>query len=656
MIEKYLLILSFLFTNALFSQEPADKYFLSDYKWNDDPHAFACPDSLLNESEVNLMINRVVEFTYSGDDFIEHDLYHRIIYLGSDEAIEQNNRIYIPLANDELLEISKARAINPDGEVIELSQDDINVAKDDDGNTTYYYAFKGLVKGSIIEFFDIQTYPADYSGVRLIIQNDIIQLNYTFQLISPWNFIFAYKGFNGFGEMSKDTTNNNENHLIKQFAYIPKYKFENQSFYRINAMQVVYKLDENLNYYEKNYINYDYTANRFILNNVPSSKKEVKVVSKWIKESGADKEKTKESKIRTLEVYLKKNYPIIDVVSEELEDLIYVDENKITNAKGFIKAISIACDAFNIKYEVVMTTNRATQLFDPKFESYNYLELYLMYFPSLDVYLDPNDSYGSLGIVTPYYQDNYGVFFRKFGSGKSMIGRSKINFIKGSTAEQSHHDMLMDIKMSEDFSSLEVNLESISTGQFAAGIQPYYDFLDPEEIELANKDQVTWIAESVDVMDVNVSNAGFSQLGVNPFIINSTFTVSEFVSKVRDNYLIKIGLLIGPQTEMYQDFSRTLPVDTDFRKYYHRELNFTIPEGYKIGNLDDLNMNKSATDENGEYALFSSSYILDGDILRITCDEYYEKVHYEVDEYEDYRSIINSAANFNKIVLFLEKM
>ena len=142
---------------------------------------------------------------------------------------------------------------------------------------------------------------------------------------------------------------------------------------------------------------------------------------------------------------------------------------------------------------------------------------------------------------------------------------------------------------------------------------------------------------------------------MEPFLLNSTFTADEFVSQAREKYLIKIGLLIGPQEEMYQESKRRLPVDSDFRKVYHREINFEIPEGYKVSNLDAIEINNEASNENGVYASFISSYTIDGNTLRIICDERYDKIHYDVDEYEDFRTIINSAADFNKIVLFLVK-
>ena len=107
---------------------------------------------------------------------------------------------------------------------------------------------------------------------------------------------------------------------------------------------------------------------------------------------------------------------------------------------------------------------------------------------------------------------------------------------------------------------------------------------------------------------------------------------------------------------MYQETKRTLPVDMGYRKVYHREINFTIPEGYKIGNPDILNLNITASDENQIYAGFVSSYTIIENELMVIVDEYYHKVHFTVEEFEDYRAVINSAADFNKIVLYLEKI
>jgi hypothetical protein len=421
-------------------------------------------------------------------------------------------------------------------------------------------------------------------------------------------------------------------------------------------MQVVYKLDENLYNNKKDVVSYSEMANYIITANTSGEKSDQKVVSKWLKESGVKNQSTEEGKIMAYEKYLKNNIAIMDISADELKDLSFVQSNKITNPLGFIKAMAIACNELGIEYEIVMTSNRSNLLFDESFEAYNYLQNYLLYFPTINKYIDPEDKFGCIGMISPFYQDNYGAFFKRISLGDFTSGISQIKYIEGNPADESHHDMYLDFKMSDDFSSIDVDFRTVSTGYFAKGVQPYYDILEPDDIETTNEDQVTWIAESIEVNEVEVENEGYANLGEKPFLLNANFTADELVSKARDKYLIKVGMLIGPQEEMYQESERKLPVDSDFRKVYHREINFEIPEGYKIGNLEAININNTASDENGVYASFISSYKLDGNILSINCDERYDKIHYEVEEFEDFRTIINSAADFNKIVLFLEKI
>jgi len=215
--------------------------------------------------------------------------------------------------------------------------------------------------------------------------------------------------------------------------------------------------------------------------------------------------------------------------------------------------------------------------------------------------------------------------------------------------------MTIDVSVTDDFTALDVNLTTLATGYFAAGIQPYYDILEPEEIKEFTDDQVKWISENMNLKKSSAIDPGFDNLGINPFIIEAEFTTSDYLIKARDKYLVKLGLLIGPQVEMYQKSKRKLPVDMGYRKVYHREINFIIPEGYKIGNPEELNLDVTASDENQVYAGFLSTYTIKGNELKVTVEEYYHKVHFTVEEFEDYRSVINSAADFNKIVIYLEK-
>jgi len=107
--------------------------------------------------------------------------------------------------------------------------------------------------------------------------------------------------------------------------------------------------------------------------------------------------------------------------------------------------------------------------------------------------------------------------------------------------------------------------------------------------------------------------------------------------------------------QMYQEKERVLPLEQEFHRSYFRTINIKIPEGYKITNLEDINIDNSYSKEGEELFSFKSFYEIQGDVLKITADEHYRENIIPVTLYEAYRTVINSAADFNKIVLLLER-
>ena len=111
-----------------------------------------------------------------------------------------------------------------------------------------------------------------------------------------------------------------------------------------------------------------------------------------------------------------------------------------------------------------------------------------------------------------------------------------------------------------------------------------------------------------------------------------------------------MGELIGEQTELYNEDPRKSRIENDYNRTFEREIKVLIPDNYEISNLDKLNFDNSVTDGT---AVFKSSYTLDGNELNIKIDEYYSRIFFEIDEFEAYKKVINAAADFNKVVLYL---
>jgi hypothetical protein len=51
---------------------------------------------------------------------------------------------------------------------------------------------------------------------------------------------------------------------------------------------------------------------------------------------------------------------------------------------------------------------------------------------------------------------------------------------------------------------------------------------------------------------------------------------------------------------------------------------------------------------------FVSEYALRGSKLSVSVHEYYAKTSYPLQQFEDFRKVINAAADFNKLTLVLE--
>jgi hypothetical protein len=106
---------------------------------------------------------------------------------------------------------------------------------------------------------------------------------------------------------------------------------------------------------------------------------------------------------------------------------------------------------------------------------------------------------------------------------------------------------------------------------------------------------------------------------------------------------------------MYREESRMTPIENDYNRGYERSIEVKIPAGYQVRNADDLNISVVYKDGDKEPYLFVSSYTLNGSVLKITVKEYYKEIYAPIERYEDYRKVINAAADFNKVTLVLEK-
>ena len=141
-------------------------------------------------------------------------------------------------------------------------------------------------------------------------------------------------------------------------------------------------------------------------------------------------------------------------------------------------------------------------------------------------------------------------------------------------------------------------------------------------------------------------------------MINAEVKVPQMVEKAGENrYILSIGEAIGSKSTLYSEKERVLPVDLEYPQYNKYVVTVNIPEGYKLMDSNALRMRVEETDkDNGNtLAYFSSDYKIEGKTLTVRVSESYPKIHYAVSEYQDFRKVVNAAADFNKMAVVLEK-
>jgi hypothetical protein len=160
------------------------------------------------------------------------------------------------------------------------------------------------------------------------------------------------------------------------------------------------------------------------------------------------------------------------------------------------------------------------------------------------------------------------------------------------------------------------------------------------------------------INDFKYENNDFKYLTMEdkPLKISATIYATNQIEKAGNKYLFKIGELIGRQAEMYQENERQFDIEIPNPHQYTRNIEIDIPAGYKVNNLDKLNMNVVANYQGKETCKFVSKYTLKDSKLAVNVFETYNDSYVSKIVYEDYKKVINAAADFNKIIIILEKL
>lgn len=625
--------------------------------WNATPAPQKVSEELQKEPAVILFDLRRIEFIDAPQNEIEvFKTLHRRVKLQEDRGIEAFNKIYLPFGAENELITLKARTILPNGSVKDLDTKNIKEIKEE-GRTYKIFAFEGLAPNSEIEYLYIYKTTSNFFG-REMLQGSFPVLQSHVEIITPERLQFDLKAYN------KEVNPTDSVHDRKRFHRItmtdlPGAEEEKYAMRTANLGRIEYKLSYNKsNSTSSRLFTWNDLAKRAYSIYSNFEAKDLKRIESIVKsEKWADIPKVAD-RVMALEHYLKKNFSSDDDFSHpNAEDLEFILKNKRTNERGMVRLFSAFLTKLEVAHEIVLCGSREDFTLDQDLENWINCENTLISITSTGKFISPNEVDYRYPWVNPMWAGSQGIFCKSTTIGDFKTAIAQFKDIELEPYQNSYSNIETKASLNKGMDSLNLEVKQSFAGYNANFYRAAFNFAQEEQKTEISKELIKSVTGSEHIQSRSFKNVGFENYNKNePFIIESQVKSTNLVEKAGNNILVKFGLLIGEQAEMYQEKKRLLPVELAFPHVFKRQLSFEIPEGYRIKNVEDIKMNEQVTDAEGVSFGFVSNYEIKGNTLIVEIEEIYRDLKYSLDQFNIFKKVINTSADFNKVTLVLEKI
>jgi len=634
----------------------AQNFEQKNYDWQVNPTSYSLSAWEQKESYIILKDKTIIEYIFDeNDNLVVYETKHKIVKVNDDRAIESFNKVYIGISDVlDILNI-KARSVTKQGKVTEVDKSNIKEIENLENYGSYkIFAIEGIEKGSEVEYLYTLKKLVSWFGT-VTFQTKAIVHNAELDIISPENIIFIAKGYNHCPPLT-DTIINSKRYIKVAIDSIPALEEEKYAAWYANLMRVEFKFSHNTNTGNAELLTWTNAAKNHYAMVYESDKKTKKKLLKILNALGL-KGLSEEEKIKKIENYVKTNYVQKNIAGYEFENIGDIINNKSANNRGILKLLAMLYKVQNIDHHLVLACNRFNTRFDKDFMSWNYLNYYLLYFPNQDKFLAPTQPSYRYGLIPYEWAFNDGLFISPITIGDYSAVIGVVQNISGTDIDYNYDNLEIFIYFNDDLSIANIHLKRFMGGHTAMPIQPYYDYLPATNKSEIIQALVNLSNEDAQLTDVKVKNHNINISPLEkPFIVEGNISVTTYLEKAGENYLFSIGKVIGEQVEMYQEKKRQNDVELNYPHKYLRDITFNIPDDYEVRGLEKLRFNIAFGEEEDKPSMgFISDYTINGTQIKLTINEFYKQISYPVEQFEDFRKVINAAADFNKVVLVLEK-
>ena len=352
-----------------------------------------------------------------------------------------------------------------------------------------------------------------------------------------------------------------------------------------------------------------------------------------------------------IDEYIKNNFVISDEDDPKLNDIEYILNNKISNDFSIIQVYSSLFKEADIEYEVAISCNRYFLKFDPELFDPNQLREFLIFLPNQEKYISPNRVEYRVSEAPEDLLGNYGIFIDKdldYYFSEITLFDQDFSQIKKN----------IEVNISRNLNKIKINESRLFSGYWAITNRNYIYLSENEKTDFLVDFFTVNGLDNKKVSNYNIKNFDISHNTYNtPLEITSTISTSDLIEEKEGLTYLKIGKVIGLQSNLFDEKERINPIEINFPNSYDYNIKVNIPRGYKIVDFSELNKSKEYISVDGNStAKFLSKATVNGNVLNINIKEYYKELRYSKKRYQEFREVINAAAKFYESSVRIEKI
>lgn len=650
-------------------------------EWAENPKIHPLPPEYADQPAILVKRDIFVDYRYEGKGLSSYITEHYIIKVLNEEGIEEFNKQLIEVPFGSRIPLIKARTITTDGKVYEIAKDMMKTTAGSSGHAVAVVMEK-VEKNAEIEILIKRIFTAaDYN--REYFQFDLPVLSSRFELSYPKDLQFEMKSHAGFPEL-KDTVVNKRKHFVVEMENIVPIEREPFSMPNLHRMSLEYRFKNYSQNTERPRLNtWDDYARKMWDDNYKLSQKEKAAVNKFLSDLGVRANSTEAEKIKKIEEGIKTRITQYDVVDYDLRKEVlasrdfrsmstysaYYDDKKevldsiivkrtATN-RGLVKLFAACLLQADVKHELGSVGDRREYTFYRNFENWEGMKYSLFYFPNLKQFMSPTAINLRYPVIPAFLTGGKGVFCNIPSNGVPKGSLFAFRPITPLSAKESQSNVTANVSFDRNMDA-QVDVAYAYTGYDAINFRTNMALAKKDKVKELVKNNISFVNKLSDINKYTVANEGYENYYSNkPLEIYASVNATTLTEKAGNNYLFALGALAGNHSDLYAEKERQMPLDVLYPNGYTKTITINVPKGYKILNPDAATMSADYLDANENTVIsFTSDYIIqkdkvNGDKMIITVKEFCSQLHFPVSEYDRFRAVTNTAADFNKVKLLI---